>query len=271
MDRNLGCVILACSDDLHFLNVTIKEIHPVFSKIIIMFGSQFWNGEPENEDKIEEFTKKIDLYDNIRVMRYDVNKKAPKIREVSDEMYWEGYARYIATINMPLNIDYIVYLDADEVIDGLMFQKWLYYDTYKVYDALKLSNYWYWREPNFRAKSYNEDSVTMINFDFAYKNKEYLFSNLGRHGLYEIAENRKRNIVGIDNRSMIHHYSWVRNKEQMLRKVKNWGHRNDSKDWESKVEEEFSRLFNGTDFVKGLEYEIVADKFGLVIESLNIS
>ena len=55
----------------------------------------------------------------------------------------------------------------------------------------------------------------------------------------------------------IHHYSWVRTKEEMLKKVLNWGHKDDSFDWISKIEEEFSRDFNGTDFIHRYNYNIV--------------
>jgi hypothetical protein len=57
----------------------------------------------------------------------------------------------------------------------------------------------------------------------------------------------------------------------MLRKVTTWGHRNDRSDWVAKVEEEFSRAFNGTDFVNGLEYIMVPDYFGLQVAIRDVS
>jgi hypothetical protein len=55
---------------------------------------------------------------------------------------------------------------------------------------------------------------------------------------------------------MCNHYSWVRTKEEMLRKVTSWAHSNDT-NWTALVEEEFSREFNGTDFVHGYQYDIL--------------
>jgi hypothetical protein len=46
----------------------------------------------------------------------------------------------------------------------------------------------------------------------------------------------------------------------MLRKVKNWSHKND-RNWDDLIEEEFSRDFNGKDFVHNYSYEIVENKF----------
>jgi hypothetical protein len=48
----------------------------------------------------------------------------------------------------------------------------------------------------------------------------------------------------------------------MLLKVKNWGHNND-RDWQSLIEEEFSREFNGKDFVHGYTYTVVENTFNL--------
>ena len=61
---------------------------------------------------------------------------------------------------------------------------------------------------------------------------------------------------------MLHHYSWVRTKEQMLKKVRTWWHNKD-RNWEKSVEEEFSRPFSGKDFVHGYEYKTVENKFNL--------
>lgn len=69
-------------------------------------------------------------------------------------------------------------------------------------------------------------------------------------------------ILSEEGNPIVHHFSWVRNKEDMLKKVKNWGHNSD-KNWINLVEKEFSRPFNGTDFVHGYEYNIVENKFNL--------
>jgi hypothetical protein len=61
-------------------------------------------------------------------------------------------------------------------------------------------------------------------------------------------------VYSTDGTPMIHHYSWVRTKEEMLQKVKSWGHRDDT-DWQNLVEKEFSHNFTGTDFVPGHNYE----------------
>ena len=59
---------------------------------------------------------------------------------------------------------------------------------------------------------------------------------------------------------MFHHYSWVRTKAQLLKKVSSWAHKDD-RNWAAFVEEEFSRPFNGTDFVHGFSYTTVKNIF----------
>ena len=69
---------------------------------------------------------------------------------------------------------------------------------------------------------------------------------------------------GLDDKPMIHHYSWVRTYKEMLKKVKHWGHTKD-KDWTSLVHEEFKKDFDGTDFVHNYKY----DKVEGYIESIS--
>ena len=76
------------------------------------------------------------------------------------------------------------------------------------------------------------------------------------HELIKTPCNKKRMIVDKDGNPMIHHYSWVRTKDEMIQKVKSWGH-NIDKDWISLIEEEFSRPFNGKCFVNDMEFEVL--------------
>jgi len=78
-----------------------------------------------------------------------------------------------------------------------------------------------------------------------------------RLGLYlALPEKKILHQRGIDGLPFIHHYSWVRSKEQMLKKVITWAHYWE-KDWPSMVEKEFSHPFSGKDFCSDLEYETV--------------
>ena len=258
--------MLSCSDDLRFLRVTLKQAARLFQQVLIVFGTRYWDGvRDENIAAIEEFAAECKgLYDNVKILWYQVPEDAFKFVQgtVNTAMYWEGHARWLASTKM-LPCDYVLFLDSDEVINGEVMAEYLSSKRYTHFSAIKLANYWYWREPTYQANNYTEDSAVMIKTSKF--NPLDLFCNQGRHGIFAKCHplETKRNVLGGNGAPMIHHYSWVRTKEEMLRKVTCWGHRNDRSDWVAKVEEEFSRPFNGTDFVRGLEYTTVPDYFEL--------
>ena len=61
---------------------------------------------------------------------------------------------------------------------------------------------------------------------------------------------------------MIHHYSWVRTKDEMLKKINSWGHKGD-RNWIELVESEFSQDFKGVDFIHGYRYQTVPSAFDI--------
>lgn len=264
MVHNIGCVIISNSDDLKFLYANIKQTHHIFKHIVIAIGSKLWNGEKENHEKIAEFETYVATHHpNITIKRYNVPEdKIPFMENmVRPSMYWEAHARWISLEVLHKDCEYVMFLDSDEVVDGDAFESWVKSGMHKAYDAMKLANYWYWRDVRYRAKDYIEDSVVFIRRDAF--NPMMLFSNLGRQGAFDGAKtNRKgRCVKGLDDTVMIHHYSWVRDRDAMLRKVKNWGHRDDRQDWTDLIETEFSKPFSGRDFLKGHEYDVVPNVF----------
>lgn len=271
--QKMNCIILSNVDDLCFLYPSLEQIYNIFSEIIIVMGEQRWNGEYEDISQIQDlrtFISDKPEYSHIRILTYNVHNDMIKCMQgsVSPAMYWEGHARWIGYNELKARDGYVLFLDADEMIEGDKFKRWLDTYEYKQYDAMKLANYWYWCKPIYRAKDYIEDSVVMLNMKKS--NPMHLFSNLGRHGIYDsIIGNKKRNIT-FNRTPFIHHYSWVRNKDQMLRKVRSWGHRNDKDSWETLVELEFQKKEiqkpeEISDFVKGLSYVIVDNIFGIYV------
>ena len=273
--RDIGCMIISNSDDLVFLRANLFQVTPLFRNIVISIGTSLWNGEPEDNAKIDTFINECtEKYSNVTVLKYDVPKDMISVvsRCVSPEMYWEGHARWVAyqeLVNPKTSCsvapEYVLFLDSDEVVDGEAFKSWLETGEYKKHVAMKLRNYWYWREPIYRAEEYFEDSVVLAKVGSFIP--LHIFSNVGRHGVYDgshgMQGTKARDVPGCDGLPMIHHYSWVRTKEQMLRKVRAWGHRNERKDWNAKVEEEFNGPFKGTDFLKKLKYKEVFNKFNI--------
>jgi hypothetical protein len=268
--HKIATIIIACSDEFHFLDKLLPQVTMFSAYTSVAIGSSRWNGDEENMGKIYAFLNKHKYNSNTKFTLYDPLNEACECEYAhyikKKEMIPEAYARYIALQNIPPNVeyDYILFLDSDELVEGNKMLNWFNTNTYKQYDVMKLSCYWYWREPIYRANNYEEDSIVMMKKEYATPN--IIFHDYARTFFYiAIPGNKTRNVKGVNNEIMIHHYSWCRNKQQMLNKVNAWGHKNDFQNLVELVNEEFSHPFNGTDFLRGYQYDVVDNIFQLSI------
>lgn len=243
----IEAVILYSTNDYRFFKVCIDNLLKSGITCHIVTYSHMWNGD--NED-IDLLNKSFEYYKNNPM----VNLYKIEWIEGQTPWYWESMGRYLATQQLPNNSEYVLYIDIDEIVDFEYFNKWIGSEFYKKYDSLKIANYWYFREPIYQSVEI-EDSVVMCKTSLA---KSIPQKNGGRECY--LLGNFTRNVS--NDTPFIHHFSWVRSKEEMLKKVKNWGHLNES-NWVDKIEDEFSRDFNGTDFINGYQYKIVENKFNL--------
>lgn len=245
----ISVVINYCTLDERFIRKCIDEALVISGDVIIPISDHLYDGTPENMESIKKLTE--EYRNKITICIYKWNNNYPP-------RYWHNYSRLIGS-KLAKN-DYVLFIDSDEIIDSELFVKFLSSTNIDFYDSYKFDCYWYFREPKFRAKQ-TENSQVMIR-------KSLININLRdpcheREQLFELLQsNRKLNHVKFNNEPMIHHYSWVRTKEQMLNKVKSWGHNKD-RDWTALINEEFSREFNGRDFIHGYEYEIKENKYNL--------
>ena len=152
-------------------------------------------------------------------------------------------------------------LDSDEIIDGDMFlesyseneeQFWTQFKSYA------LCMYWYYRDFCYRSKTQEQAHIVVSK---SVLNKNNVFTKYDRGG--HAVKDNITSMFGVQykDESYIHHYSWVRTKEDLLKKVEGWGHKND-KNWKELIHEEFSRPFLGKDCVHGYEFEKVEPSFG---------
>lgn len=265
--HNIRCIILSNVDDFRFLYPSIEQIYDIFKEIIIIVGEQRWTGEDEDMNKINKLKSDFSKYTSVKIMTYKVPDDIIHCvyKSVTPAMYWEAHARWMAYSELSAKDGYIVFLDADELIERQKFVDWLNTNEYLKYDGMKLANYWYWMKPTYRSKDYIEDSVVIIRG--LSSNPMHLFSNLGRHGIFESVKGCKKRNIMFRNEPFIHHYSWVRTREQMLNKVKSWGHRDDNVPWVQLVEKEFEKNEEDEkeirDFIKGLSYVKVDNIFNI--------
>lgn len=241
------------TNEFRFLEANLKQLSKISDEIIITICSHFFSGEDENKDLMEASLRIISNYNKCIVKTFewqDLNKK-PR--------YYNNLSRKIGT-DIAKN-KWLFFVDADEIVDD-NFKDW--FETIKNADnAYLFTCSWYFREPIYKAKFYESNGFLVRKKDCNWD----VDSDLEREQLYQKIWDEGRlyhgditPVLGLDGEVLVHHYSWVRSKEQMIKKVKNWSHKYD-RDWVNLVEEEFSRDFNGTDFVHNYQYEIVENKF----------
>ena len=215
-------------------------------QIIVPISSHFYNGELENQELLE---KTYTDNKNVDFIYYNWNSS-------NSARYWHNYSRLVGNKNVNPNIDWVLFLDADEIVDYNEFNKLIASDNVNMYDSFDLLCYWYFRDAIYQASSF-ESAGTLVKRELININPD---SQIERGQLWN---GRFWQNASINNTPIVHHYSWVRTKDEMLSKVKSWGHSGDKIDWISLVEQEFTHPFNGTDFVHGYQYNIVENKFNI--------
>ena len=248
-NHNIATIINYCTTDYKFIEHCIKEVNKFSSQVIVPISDYFFDGTPENEELLEKTRDENKGVDFIK-FEFDPNKPTISAR------YWHNFSRWIGVKKVKDDIEYVLFLDVDEIIEGDKFLEWLNNFNYKDYDAIMFASYWYFRETKFRALI-DEIHGLLVKRNIIKKN--LIMVNHEREGTFDKIQGKKiTRVTGIDGNPMLHHYSWVRTKEEMLKKVKTWGHNRD-RNWIPLVEKEFQREFteNSTDFVFFFRYKIV--------------
>ena len=236
--------------DYRFLNINLKRLSTFSNEIIIPICDHFFNGEKENQELLDKSLDIIKLYPNTKthIFAWDGEKE--------NTNYYHHLSRKIGT-DLSTN-KWLLFLDGDEIVDE-KFWDW-FYSVQHLDQTFWLTCYWYFREPIYRATKTEGAGLVIrkkyCNWDLNHYQERQQFFGLSNFKCGD------KELIGYENKPVIHHFSWVRTKDEMLQKVNSWGHRFD-RDWGKLVEEEFTRPFNGTDFVHGYNYDVVKNEFNL--------
>ena len=247
--HKISAVLVYCTKEQQFLEECIQSLIPFCDKIVVPITARLWNGKKDNVELLKQAIKIIEKYDKCEIVYYSIN---------SNFTYWENeeYCRKQGIYALAYSgTEHIIFVDVDEIADSNRFIEWLDEGHYKNYDTIQLKTYWYWRERKYRSLQYPNGPITLMNIKAAW---DWYNSKAKVKGRALIGNT----LIGAfhkDGKPMIHHYSWVRDKEGFYLKTKSWGELEDSghKDWENLYNEEMSREFNGKDFVHGYEYEFL--------------
>ncbi|VAX37215.1 hypothetical protein MNBD_UNCLBAC01-812 [hydrothermal vent metagenome] len=250
----IATVINYCTNDYQFIQYCVNSVKTFSSEIAIVAADHFFDGSKENEGFIQK-TKEATKGVNFIYYSWIDNGSHPR--------FWCNYSRWLGLCSIKDDVDFVFFLDADEVV-GPNFYDQIKSQTQFKFDACSFRTYWYFRNPQYRARRWETQPILARKSKLT---KKSVFGDGERWSIIDAIPKSKRvkNFVDLDGKPMIHHYSWVRTKEQMLRKVESWSHKFD-RDWVSLVNEEFSRDFNGTDFVHHYEYDILTEEESLLKE-----
>lgn len=247
----LSCVLQYSTIDFKFLEHNLKQISICANDIIVPICQKLYNGENENLSLLEKSYEICKKY-NATIVPFEWNS------EIKNTRYYHNLSRKLGTDKC--KNEWIIFLDTDEIVSN-EFGEW--FDTIKNsnYGGFWLTCYWYFRNEKYRAKSLESAGLLVkkeyCNWNLYSNERQQLFGNI-----LNFVNGDYSKILSKSGEPLVHHFSWVRSKEEMLLKVKNWGHNNDyGRNWEDLVNEEFSREFNGTDFVHDYQYDIVKPEF----------
>ena len=277
----ISTIISYCSLDNRFIKLCVNNALAVSEEVIVTYCSHLFDGTPEDTTMIEELKRE---FPTVKYVPFEWH-------EGKRARYWHTTSRIKGQEAVDENIDWIHFVDADEIIDPELFSAFLNEPQTYDYAMYRFASHWYFREPTYQAKPsksfrggdmlFHEQASVLIRKEFSCMEPEldtereqlnhcaYCSSSM-----YKFKELYNVKWFGVP---MLHHFSWCRTKEEMLRKAELFGHGDGAvwsqttqlkdgapkKDWKTLIEEEFSGDFSGTDFIHGYDYDIVEDKFGI--------
>lgn len=251
-------IVNFCTNESRYLRACLEQALKFSQQVIVSVCDHFFDGSAENQKLLDQI---YSAFPECFFVEYPfIPKKIPKsiFKKIEPAHFWHSLSRFVATKFLDPDVETVLFLDADEIPEGEKMREWLSEGKMHSHSVLKLANYWYFREPEYQALQWEDSPVILQKKALC---TEALLHTKERQALYDLLPKPKeRMVTGLDDAPMIHHYSWVRTEEEMLKKVRAWGHHAD-RDWEKLVKEEFSRPFLGVDFVHGYCYRNVTCPF----------
>lgn len=242
----IATIMNFCSNEYPFLGDCIAQAKAFSKEIIIPVCDHFFDGTPQDKNALRAIYSE---FPDCSFIEYEFNPEKIQLG-LKNAQFWHNLSRLIGFYFVDKDVDYILFIDCDEIVDSAAFMKWLRGFSYSEYEAMQIACYWYFRKESLRGDQW-EDTPLLIKKSSI--SPDAVMAPEERGALYFHARGKKlRYVTGLDQKPMVHHYSWVRTKEQMLHKVASWSHR-EEKNWNALVENAFSEAFDTGDFVHGYE------------------
>lgn len=259
--KKISVVINYCTNEKYFLDACIENVQYFSNDIVVSYGSKLYDGTPENIKLINESRHK---YPNVKFVEYKVDPSIDLNQQLGvisrPKAYWHNLARWTGFEKLN-NKYWTLFLDVDEIPDGKKFLNFIQTKDLEEDVIYKIANYWYYKFVNYQSV-YWEDSAILLNTSDL--KKENFFGDLERNHILSSStiNNVCRFATNTDGLPLIHHYSWVRTKRQLMFKLRNWGHASDISNGEKICDLMFSTSeFNNV--IKNHRYIYVQDYFNI--------
>lgn len=247
IEHPIATLINFSSNEAAFLAPCLQQALTFSKQVIVCTCDHFFDGTVENLSLLDQLYAEHPHVEFVE-FSFDVNHSFYRFQSPH---FLHNIGRMVGIHHLNPRVEYVLFLDVDEILDAPRWLQWLKSGSYLKYSACTLACYWYFREPIYQALHWEDTPLLVKKNQLSY---DIIMHPEERYGTFlNVAGDKKRMMKGSDEQPMIHHYSWVRTKEQMLKKVMSWGHR-DERNWKGLVEEEFSHPFQGKDFVHGYRF-----------------
>lgn len=265
--HKIATIINFCSNDTKYLKYCIEGVKEFSDTILVPICTHFFDGTKENRTLLE---KVYASFDDCIFIEYKYDPEVPygnlankRQGDLDWPRHWHSTSRTIGYYFVPDDTDYILFIDTDEIVDSTKFCQWLDTFEYTKYNALRFLSYEYFREPCFQSEQLFTTGLLVKKMQVS---GEVILNIDERLGIFKkINEPKIIEVLSITNQPMIHHYSWVRSKEEMIKKVSTWGHYWE-KNWIELIEKEFSQEFSGKDFRTGSTYKKITPNIDLSLD-----
>ena len=116
MDKpRITTIINYCTNDYRFIKDCIDNVRRFSTEIIVPVSDCFFDGTPENRELLDKTYRENE---GVNFIEYEWT-------EGNEPRYWHNMSRWIGTQNC--STEWILFLDADEVVESDKFLGWLNY------------------------------------------------------------------------------------------------------------------------------------------------
>jgi hypothetical protein len=270
MDHSIATVIHYCSNEYRFLKKSVEEAKKFSRLIVIPVCDHFFNGKKENRALLNRTYQEFPdcqfiefAYDPRQIYHPSITNFSPGDREWG--FFWHSASRYIAGMFLPPDIEYALFLDGDEIVDGNRFLRWLDTGAYRSVPMMRFQSYIY-----LSAELRRSDPIPSAIMVQASAIDSSAMNGEDRPGWYEYFSGPKRKNIFDDQKvPLIHHYSWVRTREECLHKSKTWAHRRDD-EWKKIVDQMMKNFDDPTVWCKELGFQFSIEKTDVFFDPFSV-